>query len=54
MTVNELIERLEGLRSQGFGTAAVKAWDADSEADEDVTGMTYGGRSGVVRLCTDE
>lgn len=54
MKVNDLIERLQGISDQGYGDSEAQAWDPDSEEWESVTGMTYAGGTGQVRIYTDE
>lgn len=50
MKVRELIEMLQKANPED----EVKAWDAESEQMESVSGMIYAGQDGIVELCTDD
>ena len=50
MKVKELIELL----GKADPEHCVKAFDGDSGQLEEVSGMVYAGRDGIVELCTDE
>lgn len=50
MNVETLIEILKQLNPKD----EVKAFNADTGQPESVTGMTHGGKDGIVELFTDE
>jgi hypothetical protein len=53
MTVKKFRKLLNELIEQGYGDELIQAFDVDSNAYENVTGVTFAGSDKVVKIYTD-